>query len=172
MDSNRRNYGKNSPFADVGHKWNTKEFVKLQKEWYEKLKKLGFVDLEFFLDNGNTTPQLLKGSIYNLKNTYKPATAYYYQKACWYAHHGTFEDTLEKSIWELHAEGKTNLQVAKALRTTVSIVVTRIRKARSRMLADPTFDKAEAALIQYRQAEFERKVLAHNLRKKPNGEGK
>lgn len=78
----------------------------LQKIWYEKLKKSGFVDIE----DTNSSKQYLKSwhSIY-FHCRYTPQSfeekQEYYRRAGIFLHDHKFDSRLEKAIWSLHSEG-------------------------------------------------------------------
>ncbi len=102
------------------------EFKKLQKEWYKKLAKSGFVDIE--------------QNEYELKNpaTGAPFTAeetiQYYKLASAYLENTDFETLNEKLVWFLHSQGETGRTIGTALNKSASYVSRIIAKHEERML--------------------------------------
>jgi hypothetical protein len=94
------------------------QFIELQKQWYEKLAKSGFKDLEW-VDHttglGHDTPHL-KGSL-SLGRTYHPGRALYYDMALAYLTHCRSLSGFNRFIWRLHANGATYDQIMDALRS-------------------------------------------------------
>jgi hypothetical protein len=115
----------------VSHK--DKNFQKLQQKWYAKLEKSGFKDIEQDEDNLKrwssdfTTKKFL--------DTYEAKADYYYM-ATQFLNDYKFETQIERVIWEYHAEGISNRNVAKLLKkvkismshSSVLIIVSRLKK--------------------------------------------
>jgi hypothetical protein len=90
--------------------YKTKEFIKLQNKWYDKLSKKGFHDLEW-LDTlsgaGHSTPFLRKSlnKFKQLDNDTIKKSVEYYSAAQDFASHYEFPSKLHKRIWLLFADG-------------------------------------------------------------------
>jgi hypothetical protein len=90
-------------------------FEKLKKEWYTKLKKEGFEDIE----RHESATFALKSSS-NKFNTADVARDYYakseyYSMARKFLHDYKFSSNLEKVIWEYHTEAISARDIAKLL---------------------------------------------------------
>lgn len=90
--------------------YRTEEFIKIQNEWYEKLSKAGFSDLEWLDKNtglGQSTP-FLKGNERKFKHldaSELSQTSEYFVQASQFAQLHKFSTKLHKYIWQLFAEG-------------------------------------------------------------------
>jgi hypothetical protein len=80
--------------------YDSKEFKKLQKEWYKKLEDTGFVDIEVHeghhrqsRDKNHNTP------------TYRASKEEYYRMATYFLNDHKFKSNLEKAIWDYHTNG-------------------------------------------------------------------
>lgn len=95
------------------------QFAKLQKQWYAKLAKDGFEDIEWV--NHSTgkghDSGYLKGSLISGKQ-YHPGRELYYQLASNYLQHckGLKNDTYRRFIWKLHSEGQTYAEIESAVK--------------------------------------------------------
>lgn len=89
------------------------EFKKLQKEWYGRLQKEGFVDAEHDEEH-------LKVWHSHLFKTQNPVSAKakeeYYRLAGQFLNSYPFESQFDRSIWRLHAEGVSRSVIAKQVR--------------------------------------------------------
>lgn len=74
---------------------------KLQKIWYEKLKKSGFDDIEN--ENGELTRGLPR--VTNQAPIQIEVIQHYYSWARSFLHEHEFKSEFEKAVWELHSEG-------------------------------------------------------------------
>ncbi len=92
---------------------NSKEFKKLQKTWYKKLKDTGFNDLE---TESGLSKQNVGTYFYNV---YHPDRfefqAEYYRRVGYFLHTHKFKNTFERRIWELYAEGVTIRETVRIL---------------------------------------------------------
>lgn len=87
--------------------WHTKEFIKLQNEWYDKLTKNGFRDLEWLdkkTGQGHSTP-FLKDSLSVFKHLYDAEVQNHFENCRAYLAHGKFPTRLHKFIWKLYCDG-------------------------------------------------------------------
>ena len=93
---------------------NTKEFKKLQDQWYAKLKKEGFKDIEQDEDH------LKSYASTDLINNYTPETfaikENYYIAAGHFLHSYEFKCKADRLIWEYHSEGKALVEIVKLLK--------------------------------------------------------
>lgn len=104
--------------------YQTDEFKRLNREWKAKLKKEGFVDIEFTFDNGDTSP-LTKPAIgvcgeQPAPEKYKAKVAYY-SAASKFLHDFKFEVAVQKTIWALHTDGYSYREIVKELNNEVSV---------------------------------------------------
>lgn len=110
---------------------NKSTLKQLIKEWDEKLKSEGFHDIEdrntgllkswsgeVVWDPGEyeTPPEKTDGRYSTL--VWKESQAEYYRLAGILVHEGIFKSELYKHIWELHAEGISDYQIADKLQLT------------------------------------------------------
>lgn len=115
---------------------NNAEFVKLQQEWYAKLKAAGFKDIEYtrsvdgqafdcalFADARSISPeQYLEGEAY-------------WHRARSYLYEGEFKDDMEKAIWEAYCEGDTYRQICRKVNKSLGKVHSSIHAVKARLLA-------------------------------------
>lgn len=92
--------------------FKTKQFQDLKAEWYVKLKKDGFADIEHDED------RLKKwtSSVFGLKPEWNEIKAEYYRAAGMFLYDHLFKDKYERLVWQLHAEGLSVPNVIKALK--------------------------------------------------------
>lgn len=91
-----------------------KDFKTLQKEWYQKLKDKGFVDIEYNYDGQNfLTPEDLRA--HKIPMHIIEAKAAYFQMAERFLNEHNFESNAEKAIWEYHANGLSAPEIVKVL---------------------------------------------------------
>ncbi len=91
----------------------SKEFKKLQKTWYKKLKDTGFEDLE----TPDGFPKQLSGNYFSLRHNPErfEFQATYYRNAGYFLHRYKFKNDLERKIWEFHANGVSIRDTVKIL---------------------------------------------------------
>jgi len=98
-------------------KRHCKEFAKLQKKWYKKLKEIGFDDLETFDGKGNPH-DLLKARIEQLsenKLAQFDKIQNFYSECRGYYHKAIFLTEEEKDIWAMYSEGYSMRQISDEL---------------------------------------------------------
>lgn len=97
---------------------NSKQFLKLQKQWYKKLEKNGFEDIEYAGGNSMKSGAQTRFSDPVQSNTVTRVESKtdYYRIAGFFLYDYTFQDVYDKRVWELHAEGVT-------IRATDSILI-------------------------------------------------
>ncbi len=125
----------------------TEEFVALRALWYRKLAAEGFKELEFFHADGIPTNQLLRDSLGSLMENYRPESEYYYRKARWYGEHNEFVNSIDKTIWCMHADGQQNPAIGKVVRWSKERVRKAVIRLRAAMLADKRYERIEAEEI-------------------------
>ncbi len=100
-----------------------KELIKLQREWYKKLKDEGFEDTEYF--DANFEPRDIQK-----KDTYKHAleikdkyvsTSNHYTYARQLLHTGQIPEE-KKRVWELYSEGVPYRTIASEVQISFSAV--------------------------------------------------
>ena len=92
-----------------------KEFYKLQKKWYDKLKKEGFDDIEGGKP-GLEYSDFIKRHSLEMKKAYNPKTEEYYRRCRIHANHGSFDTNLQKYVFTCHAEGHSYRKIIKMVR--------------------------------------------------------
>ncbi len=111
----------------------SKELIKSQKEWYNKLKHEGFKDIEYFDKEMEPKSMLYreatKFAIAN-QNTFESTEQYYIEARQLYWEYD-FEDEVSKSIWFYHAEGLAYRKIAKLLKVPYLRVFKTINKTRN-----------------------------------------
>jgi hypothetical protein len=84
------------------------DFKKLQKKWYKKLAKSGFLDIESGREHGNINGQSLKDQRFHerLALNSGPTQHFYSRWSCYLAHHSKGELTkLEQAAIRMYSEG-------------------------------------------------------------------
>ena len=95
---------------------NSKKFKALQSQWYKKLKKSGFEDIE----NSKGDLKKYESATWNRNTKHtteervesRKAKADYYRIAGQFLHDYLFETALDKKIWTLHSIGKSYRVIA------------------------------------------------------------
>lgn len=104
------------PTPDLGT--SRQQFARLQKQWYAKLAKQGFEDIEWVDHNTGLghDSAFLKGSLSSGK-PYHPGRELYYQLATNYLMNciSLKNKPYNKFIWKLHAEGATYDEIEAAV---------------------------------------------------------
>lgn len=100
-----------------------KEFKQLQKEYYAKLKESGFDDIE----NLDFAQEPLKRwHSHYFKSRHRPAEfreiAQYYSSAKQILQSYSFANTVDRNIWEQHAEGHSVRKIASSLNIKIWVV--------------------------------------------------
>jgi len=86
----------------------SREFLRLQAEWYAKLKAEGFDDIEA----GGRLPDV---DYRNATLRDREAITAYFTVAGAYVHVGHFEQEEHRDVWIFHAEGYSVREIAKRL---------------------------------------------------------
>lgn len=94
--------------------YNSKEYKALQKEWYEKLKKDGFKDIETEKGNMDTGKILNNIATRCTVDTFK-AQQDYYRFAGQFLHEYKFKSE-DRIIWESHCNGVSIREIVKVLK--------------------------------------------------------
>jgi hypothetical protein len=95
------------------NQFKTKQFLELQKKWYEKLKESGFDDIEF-----GEKQELLKcweSSHFYMTQDQFDNKREYYHLASQFLFFYKFESKLDRIIWKFHAHGFTYRKIARRL---------------------------------------------------------
>ncbi len=116
---------------------NKKDFDKLQKVWYKKLEKSGFIDIE---DTAVEHNPLKRWSSCDFRNKararrYGP-TLDYFTNATHFLHDNLWESEADKKIWALHAEGLSIREIAKKTRYKYRKVQETIVRVKGNMYGD------------------------------------
>lgn len=111
--------------------FQTTEFKKLQRQWYKKLEKTGFQNIED--TQGRLTDHQ---SLYDLnqrvhfKDGIKEITEFYYSWAGQMVYHGKFKCRRDKMIWKYHADGLTGAEISKRMgleRTWINRIIQKVK---------------------------------------------
>jgi hypothetical protein len=143
----------------VHEKTPSKELQDLQKVWYAKLRATGFKDLEFFTEAGVATTSMLNASIGSLMGHYRPESEYYFSKARWYVHHGTFETNFEALVWQYHSDGVSAVAMSKIFRCGRLKIQMTLAKIKAAFTADRRYEQIEAEEIAALAARFYMKAV-------------
>lgn len=81
----------------------TKQDKDLQKKWYAKLKRSGFADIES--DEDNLKVSTLRQFVMDYRKEVSENKEEYYRMAGHFLHDHKFETPVEKTIWRLHSDG-------------------------------------------------------------------
>jgi len=115
--------------------YKDKEFLKLQKQWYKKVKKeTDFKDIE--QDEDHLVDWSDRFYRQKFLDTYEAKAEYYYM-ATHFLNDYKFETTLDKIIWEYHSNGISFTNISKLLkkvrkkvsRDQVEIVINKLKTA-------------------------------------------
>ena len=106
----------------MGQPRQTKDFTKLQKVWYKRLKQAGFTDIEYDADtlinySSSKLAMRLNGASRDTKIKLDALTEEYYRMAGHFIYDHTFKNEIELDIWTLHAEGLSFRDIAKRVTT-------------------------------------------------------
>jgi DNA-directed RNA polymerase specialized sigma24 family protein len=119
---------------------NKADFVKLQKEWYGKLKAAGFRDIERTRD---VDGQAFDCALFTDTRHLTPETAteseeYWHLCRTWMHHSATFRTLKpqEQAIWELYCEGVTYREIVKQVGRPLTSVHNVIQRLRTRALGE------------------------------------
>lgn len=115
------------------------ELIKLQKEWYNKLEKEGFVDIEVFNQKTMEPHMVLKnnGTRFGSIGLFKfDAKQEYYLKA--FHHLNNFDfDPAEKAVWSLHTQGESHRKIKIQIPSvSMGFIIRTIHKHRDMILPD------------------------------------
>jgi FixJ family two-component response regulator len=104
---------------------NKTALIKLQREWYGKLKQSGFEDIEYLVDGYGVADFIKKPSGIFKKMSYDDftATESYYILARQFLHHYQFPTDRDQFIWSQHADGCSSRCIAKSVKTTHSTIL-------------------------------------------------
>lgn len=115
----------------------TPEFKKLQEQWYKKLKKSGFKDIE------QNEDRLMVWDSTEFQKNYSEikfkARESYYRMAEHFLTNHKFTSEAERYTWQLHSEGKSIREIIKLMRARgfkayMDLVWGRIKTLRQIML--------------------------------------
>jgi hypothetical protein len=99
--------------------WGTEEFRKLQKEWYDKLAKEGFQDVELHDKSLHTD---------TAKFVDMEAIRDYYMQVSEYLYTGEFASLQDKAVWFVYSEGYSVRNIARALKLSRKKVTETVEK--------------------------------------------
>lgn len=108
-----------------------REFKKLRKYWYEKLRSEGFQDIE--TDSGHL---IESHSAYqfsrriSFKSISYESTRDYFFWAESQLLLGKFQSESDKLIWKLHSDGRTTREIAREVKLGQQWISTKIRRIR------------------------------------------
>lgn len=114
-----------------------KAFLKLQQQWYKKLEKAGFQDIEEF----NSPNEMLKRKHNNdfrsrrVEQVYSTQLGYFY-KAGHFLTNYSFGTALDRAIWAAHADGLSYREIADKLKTNRDKVHKAVIRLKKVMLAN------------------------------------
>ena len=89
----------------------SQEFKKLQAQWYKKLEKKGFKDIECANEQLRSWDSLRFRSLYTPNEVSERCR--YYELACQMLHDFKFKSPRDKRIWKKHCQGLTSTEIAK-----------------------------------------------------------
>lgn len=104
----------------MSNPFKTKQFKDLEKEWYGRLTKSGFKDIERRDRIGKAAGRMKTGTLDNIIHSYDEhqfsVKEEYYRVAGQFLHSYKFKSALEKSIWSMHSEGLSIRNIIKSLK--------------------------------------------------------
>lgn len=116
-----------------------KNFKKIQKEWYDKLKKEGFEDIEDVHEkteyiriwHSSYFQTKYHPQVFEAKRTYYELAGQFLEASPHFRFELYFQCEIEKTIWEMHAQGIPVRTIAKKLKAKVCQIhkiIVQIRK--------------------------------------------
>jgi hypothetical protein len=112
----------------------TKQFKKLQAQWYKKLAESGFVDKE---DHSHYDVPLKQWDSFYYQARYTPEQYQehleYFNWASSFLSRYKFQNKLEKQMWAMHTDGHTMRDIAKKSRISLSKTYSIIQRLRNFM---------------------------------------
>jgi hypothetical protein len=93
----------------------SKQLLKLQREWYKRLKSEGFSDIESMDQDGSMDSPMMSRTASGLAYRYDSSVEEYYRLARHFLYQGAFESDIAKHCWELHADGSSYREIVKSL---------------------------------------------------------
>jgi hypothetical protein len=99
----------------LGKNEHSKQLIKLQKLWYEKLKHSGFRDIEVMDSDGSLDSPMMLQTFSGLAYRYDESVREYYLMASHYLFSGRFESNLAKHCWQMHADGQSYREIVRSL---------------------------------------------------------
>lgn len=94
---------------------NEKDFKTLQAEWYEKLRKSGFKDIEGASKDLSLTTRFKNKKGFKIENI-----TIYYAKCMDFYQEYDFKKPKHKQVWLLHSNGESIRKIAKTLKLSKS----------------------------------------------------
>lgn len=126
--------------------YNSKEFKKLQAEWYKKLEDSGFEDIEPHENTLKSWSLEIGRKLNQERPLVMQAKLDYYGMARSFLHDYHFNTETDKEIWERHSEGTGVFAIAKLTnvgRGTVWRTICRLRDAMKTMYIGKTSEEDE-----------------------------
>jgi len=106
----------------MSHTFKTKEFKDLQKDWERRLKQAGFDDIERKDRVGRAAERLRTDVMENISHTLSVGQfeikQEYYRLAGQFLHEHKFKTSFERTVWEMHSNGISVVDIVKALQKT------------------------------------------------------
>lgn len=94
--------------------FQSEEFLKLRREWYDKLKESGFKDIEHIDWTDGESGNLLNGmSLMDMLRSYKPEQQRYFELAIqnrqriYVRHYKGYLEQWHVTAWTMHSNGKS-----------------------------------------------------------------
>lgn len=104
----------------MSNQFKTKEFKKLNKLWYGKLKKEGFEDIERKDKTGQKEERVVNSPLHYIAKNYTllqfEVKEEYYRMAGQFLHEHKFKSLYEREVWELHSNGVSIRNIVKKLK--------------------------------------------------------
>lgn len=116
-------------------KSNQQSLQKLKDKWYKKLKNVGFKDIEDYqgrLKSWSTSGQTRYSDRNHNSRIYREARAEYYRRASQALYDNEFSSKMDKTIWALHADGKTHREISEEIGLARNTVREHIYKMRTK----------------------------------------
>lgn len=92
----------------------SKSFLKLQRNWYNKLKDSGFEDIE--QEDGNLKFWTSTESSGRTTERRAAASEEYYRIAGWFLQEHAFENDFEAMVWQEHSQGHSLATIVEILK--------------------------------------------------------
>ena len=114
------------------NKVSKKNLLKIQKEWYKKLKSEGFDDIETLLPNGEFSTYTKNAAGVNghkyRKDFIESKQSHFINAAKYYTDNKDWDESYEKEVWKLYSEGVPYRKIISLMSKTKKLSLEKVSK--------------------------------------------